>query len=151
MNAWPPKPGVHAHEEEDVDLLEVRQHRVERRLGVVHEPDPHAVRAHPVEQRPRVAELDVHGARVGAGLGEVVEQVTRVVDHQVAVEVQVGARPQALHHRRADREVRHEVAVHHVDVQQVGLRADPVDLGGELGEVGRQDRRCDLSHAPEAS
>ena len=25
------EPGVHAHEEEDVDLLEVRQHRVERR------------------------------------------------------------------------------------------------------------------------
>ena len=62
--------------------------------------------------------------RVGAGLGEVVEQVARVVDHQVAVEVQVGVRAQALHHRRADREVRHEVAVHHVDVQEVGLRPD---------------------------
>ena len=31
-------------------------------------------RADLVEQRPRVAELDVHGAAVGAGVGERVEQ-----------------------------------------------------------------------------
>ena len=48
-----------------------------------------------VEQRTRVAELDVHDAAVGARLGEVVEQHARVVDHQVAVEEQVGVRAQA--------------------------------------------------------
>ena len=79
--------------------------------------------------------------------GEVVEQVARVVDHQVAVEVEVGARAQALHDRCADREVRHEVPVHHVDVQEIGLRSDPLDLVGQLGEVRREDRRGDLSHA----
>ena len=51
--------------------------------------------AHPVEQRARITELDVHGAAVRAGLGEVVEQLAGVVDHQVAVEVKVGARAQA--------------------------------------------------------
>ncbi len=124
MNAWPPKPGCTLMNSRMSISSRYGQHRVERRLGVVHEPDPHPVGAHPVEQRPRVAELDVDGARVRAGLGEVVEQVPGVVDHQVAVEVEVRARAQALHHRRADGEVRHEVAVHHVDVQQVRLRAD---------------------------
>ena len=32
----------------------------------------------PVEQRTRVAELDVHGAAVGAGVGERVEQIAGV-------------------------------------------------------------------------
>ena len=137
---------MHAHEEEDVDLLEVRQDRVERGLGVVDEPDAHAVRPHPVEQRARVTELDVHRARVRTGLGEVVEQITRVVDHQVAVEVQVRARPQARTTGAPIDRFGHEVPVHHVDVEQVGLRPDPVHLRGELREVRREDRRCDLSH-----
>ena len=40
------------------------------------------------------------------------------------------------HDRRPDREVGHEVAVHHVDVEEVGLGRDAFDLVGELGEVG---------------
>ena len=40
-------------------------------------------------------------------------------------------RAQRRHHRRADREVGHEVAVHHVDVQQVGFGRHPLDLGRE--------------------
>ena len=90
MNAWPPQPGLHAHHQQQVDLVEVRQHRVDRRLGVQHEPDADVARAQLVEQRARVAELDVHDAAVGAGVGEVVEQHARVVDHEVAVEEEVG-------------------------------------------------------------
>ena len=36
------EPGVHAHHEQQVDLAEVRQHRVDRRLGVQREPDADA-------------------------------------------------------------------------------------------------------------
>ena len=100
MNACPPQPGC---------TLMNRRRSISSRYGstassgvsgLSTRPDAHAVRAHAVEQRARVAELDVHGAAVGAGLGEVVEQVTGVVDHQVAVEEQVGARAQGRHHRR---------------------------------------------------
>ena len=97
------------------------------------------MRAHAVEQWARVAQLDVHRAGVGAGLREVVEEITRVVDHQVAVEVQVGTRSKARNDGRADREVRHEVAVHDIDVQQVSLGRDARDVVGECGEVGRED------------
>src|SRR5437016_10090037 len=40
------------------------------------------------------------------------------------------------------------MAVHHVDVQQVRLGLDPIDVGGELREVGGQDRRGEL-HDPD--
>ena len=140
----PAEAGVHAHEEEDVDLLEVREHRFDRRLGVVGEPDAQAELAHRREERPRVAELDVHGAPVGTRVGEVLEELPRIVDHEVTIEVEVGALAQRLHDRWPDREVGHEVAVHHVDVEEVRLGGDAFDVVGELGEVGRQDRRRDL-------
>ena len=53
-----------------------------------------------------------------------------------------------LDHRRPDGEVGHEVAVHHVDVQQVGDLRDAIDLGAEPREVRRQDRRRQLHAEP---
>ena len=72
------------------------------------------------------------------------EQHLRVVDHQVAVEEQIGVLAQRLHDRRPDREVRHVVAVHAVDVQQVGLGRDARDVGREVREVGGEDRGRNL-------
>ena len=67
--------GVHAHHEQQVDVAEVRLDRVERRLGLEREPDAACrARAISVEQRARIAELDVHGAAVGARVGERLEQ-----------------------------------------------------------------------------
>ena len=95
-------PGVHAHHQQEVDLVEVRHHRVDRRRRVEHEADADVARAQLVEQRARVAELDVHDAAVGAGVGEVGEQHARVVDHEVTVEEQVGVL-RAAHSRPAAR------------------------------------------------
>ena len=65
----------------------------------------------------------MHDAAISAGIREAREQDTGVVDHQMAVEEQVGARSQRRDDGRADREVGHEVPVHHVDVQEVSLRS----------------------------
>ena len=80
-------------------------------------------------------------AAIGAGRGEVVEQHLGVVDHQVTVQEQIGVGAQRFHDRRANGQVRHEVAVHHVDVKPIG----PARLGrgggiGQSSEIGRQDR-----------
>ena len=137
--------GVDAHHQQEVDLVEVRQHRCRPAVGGLStRPTPTFRGAQLVEQRTGIAELDVHDAAVGTGVGEVLEQHAGVVDHEVAVEEQVGALAQRPHHRRADGEVGHEVTVHHVDVQEVGDLAHPLDLGPELGEVGGQDRRRQL-------
>ena len=135
---------VHAHRQQQIDLVEIRLHRVERRRRVVRQTDSHAERAHLVEQRTRIAELDVHRAAIGAGVRERVEEVGGIVDHQVAVEEQLGVLAHRLDDRRPDGEVVDEVAVHHVDVQQIGVVGDPVDVGREAGEVGRENRRGEL-------
>ena len=35
------------------------------------------------------------------------------------------------------------MTIHHVDMQPVGLLADPIDVVGQPGEVGRKDRWAD--------
>ena len=91
------------------------------------------------------AGLDVHADRVGAG-------ARRSRRRSARARRSSGARRAAAWSRRftasttsgPDRDVRHEVAVHHVDVDPVGAGAlDRRDLVGEAAEVGRQDRRRD--------
>src|SRR5271170_4192864 len=49
-----------------------------------------------------------------------------------------------LDHHRPDRDVRHEAAVHDVDMDPVGASpVDGADLLGEAPEIRRQDRRRD--------
>ena len=62
------------HEQQEVDLGEVREHLVDRRLRVAHEPDPDAEVAQLGEQGRGITELDVHDAPVRARGGEVGEE-----------------------------------------------------------------------------
>ena len=57
-------------------------------------------------------------------------------------------RADRLHHVGPEGDDRHEMPVHHVEVDPVGAGGlDRADLLGELGEVGRQDRRRDAERA----
>ena len=84
--------------------------------------------------------LDVHGNHRRAGLGERLEVAIGLFDHQVDVERDPGDALERADDRRADGDVRHEVAVHDVDVNEVGAAAlRRGDGAAERGEVGRQD------------
>ena len=97
--------------------------------------------------RPR---LDVHGDDVGAGVGKRLEIGIAWRDHQMHVEHFLGVRAQRLHHAGADRDIRNEMPIHHVDVDPIGAGViDRAYLFAELGEVGGQNRRGDderMSH-----
>jgi hypothetical protein len=65
--------------------------------------------------------------------------MSRIADHQVHVEGQARDLPQGAHDGRANRDVRHEVAVHHVHVDVIcagGLGA--LDFLGQASEVSGQ-------------
>ena len=62
-------------------------------------------------------------------------------DHQVNVQDLVGDLAERFDDRQSECQIRHEVVVHHVDVNPVGT-GDPRDLIGELAEVeGHPEQR----------
>src|SRR5258706_6489903 len=66
----------------------------------------------------------------------------------MTLERHVGDAAQRLNDQGADGDRWNEVAVHHVDVEQVGFGKDLSNVVAEPREVGRQDRWCELvSHA----
>jgi hypothetical protein len=104
--------------------------------AVQHQPHAHLALAQLVEERARVTQLDVDDAAISARVGELGEEHLGVVDHEVAVEEEVGVRPQRTHDRRADGEVRNEVSVHHIDVQQIGHGRHSIHFRAEAREIG---------------
>ena len=149
MNSWPPNPGS------TLITSSVSKWRSVSRWGSsgvpgltdspARAPAARRSRARATGSRRR---LDVHRHVVRARLGVADRPPVRVVDHEVAVERDVGRRQQRLDHRQAEGEVRHEVGVHHVDVQPVGAgrrarRRRSAASSAEPGEVGGQDARGD--------
>ena len=85
--------------------------------------------------------MDAHHVR--ACLGEVREKVVGILDHEVAVERELRHPAQGLDHGRPEGNVRHEVAVHDVDVDDGSAAAlGCCNFVGEVREVGGQDGEC---------
>ena len=80
--------------------------------------------------------LGVHRDDVGTRFGEGVEEGINGGDHQVDVERLCAVWSERLHHRGPDRQVRHEMPVHHVDMDPVRARlVDRTHFIAEMGEV----------------
>ena len=86
--------------------------------------------------------LDVEAHDVGAGLRVLDGHLVGVGDHEVDVGRNGRVGLDGLHDVHAEREVGHEVAVHDVDVHVV-CRGDGIEVGGEVGDVRREDGRGD--------
>ncbi len=80
------------------------------------------------------AGLDVDGEPVASRLCERFEERVRVGYHEMRVERQICPGTDRAHEARPEREVGDEVAVHHVDVEEVG--ATPLHVGDLLREPG---------------
>jgi hypothetical protein len=94
-----------------------------------------------VQVRPGLG-MDAHD--IGPGGGEGLQVGIGRRDHQMHVDRHRDVRPQGLHHVRAEGDVGHEMAVHHVHVQPVGAGGlDGAAFLAETGEVRREDGRSD--------
>ena len=135
---------VDRHDEQQVEVGGDLAHAVDRR-GRVHGDTRLAAQlldAHHLAVQVRRG-LDMDGQHRRARLGEALEVLLRFHDHEVHVERQRGEPSAGLDDLGAERQVRHEAAVHDVDVQPVGAAGlDHGELIGEAGEVdGQQGRR----------
>ena len=104
-------------------------------------------RAQGLDEILRLVRLDVDGQHVRALVAKARGETPRRLDHQVDVEKQVRALAQALYDREAQRDVRHELAVHDVYMQPIRpCGGNLVDLAAELCKVGREDRGSYFYH-----
>ena len=88
--------------------------------------------------------FDVHRHHRRAGLRERLDVPIWIFDLQVHVERNLRDPFDRLDDRRSDRDVRDEMSVHHVDVDEIG--AAPLDGGNRVAErreVRGEDRRRD--------
>ena len=124
MKTCPPKPGftdITSTKSTSAAISSMRRHR---RRGIEHDA---GLRAELLDLRDRAMQvrqhLDVDRHHVRAGVDERLEVAIGLADHQVHVERQRRGLAQRLHDRHADGDVRHEVSVHHVDVNLIGAAA----------------------------
>ena len=84
-----------------------------------------------------------HEQRIGAGPGKNIEIAFRLDNHQVYIERLLRVASDRFDNHRSERDIRHEAAVHDVNMDPVGAsRIDGTDLLGKMPEIRRQDRRC---------
>ncbi len=143
MKSLAAETGLDRHDQKGVEVLEDVQVRVQRGAGLDAQPRLGAGGANVTGHRDGiVGRLGVERDVVGASLGVRRRPAVGVLDHQMAIHRNVAGGQQTFHHRQADRQVRHEMRIHDIDVQPV--RAfDDGGLVGQPGEIGGQYRRRD--------
>ena len=144
--------GMDRHAEHEVGALRGADRLLDRGLRVQSHADtePEGARVRDRAQ-PVLDRLDVERDAVPARPCERLEVPLRPLDHQVAVErrsPRVDEWSDRGDHDRADRDLRDEVAVSGVEVEDAGARLHQrSELLAEAREVGGVDRRLDL-HLP---
>jgi len=117
---------------------------VQGQSGLLPQPVDHVDRSLDV-----VGRLDVHGDAVRPGIGELLDVPLRRGYHEVNIERHRGTGADGLHHRWTDSDVRHEHAVHDIDMDPVcALRFEAFDLLPQAAEVRREYGWSDLDHVP---
>src|SRR4030095_15620274 len=95
--------------------------------------------------------LGMEGKDRGAQIGVLHDEALRFLDHQVHVERRVGELPQGAKHRRAEGQVGHKPAVHHIDVKPLGSAGQcGLDLFLQPSEVGAEQAGGDPHRHGEA-
>ena len=81
---------------------------------------------------------------VCAGVEKTIDVALRLFDHQMAIEPQLAHFTAGLDDCGPHRDVGHEMAVHHVEVEKVGALFNGGDFLREFREVGGEQRWRDL-------
>ena len=137
------------HAEHEIGALGGRRGLLDRSVRAERDADAEPERARRGDRSRRVlAGLDVERDAVAARLGDRLEVALGVLDHQMAVEHGAPGVHQRRDRReddRADRDLRDEMAVTGVEMEDPGARLhERAELCAESREVGRVDRRLDL-------
>ncbi len=124
---------VHGHHEDLVDEVEHVGDGRRGGRGVDRHGCPGAEVAHGAERAVQVSSgLGVHDEGLAASLEHRPQHLLGRVDHEVGLERQADLGPDGADHVGAERDHRHELAVHHVELHAVASRL--LELDDALGE-----------------
>ena len=89
--------------------------------------------------------FNVDGEIVGSCFGKLRDEGIGIGDHQMNVKRQFRDFFQAFNDGWPDGQIRHEMAVHHIDMQEIGTRSLHCgDFVGQAREVRGQNRGCNM-------
>ena len=136
------KARIHRHHQHIIHYVQNIGQRATGVAGLMTTPASAPSRAnvlhHPVQMH---AGLLVHADPAGSGIHKCRNVVVRVFDHQMNVQRRLHVLAQRGHHRRANRDVGYEVAIHHVHMQQgCPCIQHGLHLLGKAGKISRQNR-----------
>ena len=146
MKAWPPKPGLTDMHQHQIDQVDHVCDRADRACPGSSETPAFLPSAPDCLQRAMQMRtgFSMHRDVIAAGLGEGLEIRIARRNHQMCVEDLPGVRTHRLDDIGAIGNVGDEMAVHDVEVDQIGAGGiDGADLFAQFGEIGGQDRRRD--------
>jgi hypothetical protein len=140
--------GIDRHQQHEIELLEHVAQAVERHVRIEDEAGAASGTADCGQGTRDVgARFRVKADERRAGFGKPADQDIGRLDHQMRVDADIDAfavevSSERLADWRPDRQIRHVVIVHDVEVDQVGAGLDDgTHLFAETGEIGGQNRR----------
>ena len=134
--------GHHKHQIDHVDDVfdgRDRRARIQRDAGLL------TKRADCLQRTMQMrSSLGMYRNVIASGFGKSLQIRIARRDHQVRVENLPGVRTHRFDDVRAERNVRHKMAVHHVQVDPVGAGSiDAADFFAQFGEIRSENRRRD--------
>ena len=90
----------------------------------------------------RRSHMEADGSRTKLGVFR--SPTVRILDHQMHVDRKVSDLADASHNRLTQRQIRNEMMVHHVHVNEIGV-GNGLKVTFQITEVSGQDARCDLN------
>ena len=133
-------PRSDAHEHHVVDRAQVREDRLDRRLEVECQTDAQARRSRFLDRGRRLGNrFQMEADDVETGIVQLIEEALGRIDHEMPVQRSGRDRSETLHDHGPQRDRRHEVAVHDVDVEHLDMWLHGRHLRPQSSEVCGQD------------
>ena len=131
-----------AEQRQHADAVEERCGGRNRRMQLQHDAGFQPLRRDQLQGCGSIGVLGVHADQVGAGIGELLDLALqdRVGHHEMDVQRLCRGAARDRDEVGEEQQCRREMAVGHVDVENVGERLDTRDVVGQAAEVGRPQR-----------
>ncbi len=153
MNFCAPKARIHRHHQNVIHDVQNFRKRVHRRCRIDHYPSQAVVTLDQVQRPVQMpAGLLMHRYPIDSGFGECRNELVRILDHQVAIQRQIGHLAQRFYNRRPDRKIGNEVAVHDIDMDDTRpALACGAYLLAQSSKISRKNGRSQFDQNPGAS